>query len=278
MQQDLTNGKISVSLITFAFPMMAGNLLQQLYNVADTFIVGRFLGSDALAAVGSSYTLMVFLTSILLGLCMGSGAVFSICYGQKREERLKNSIFLSFAFISIVTFILNTAAFLCINPIIRLLHVPGEVAPYMKEYLFIIFFGIIATFLYNYFATLLRAVGNSTIPLLFLGISSVLNVVLDCVFVFSFQWGVAGAAAATVLSQYISGFGIFLYTWFHFPQLHIERRHIKWQKNLFREIISFFFSYLYAAVYYEFRHFAGSGSGQQLWHRDYGRLCCGCKN
>ena len=97
-KKDLTTGPITQTMLLFALPMILGNLLQQLYNIADTLIVGQFLGADALAAVGSSYTLMVFLTSILLGLCMGSGAVFSIYYGKRDEERLKSSIFLSFTF------------------------------------------------------------------------------------------------------------------------------------------------------------------------------------
>ena len=104
MQQDLTTGNITGRLLQFALPMMLGNLLQQLYNVADTLIVGRFLGADALAAVGSSYTLMTFLTSVLLGLCMGSGAVFSIQFGRHDTERLKHSVSLSFLLIAAVTF------------------------------------------------------------------------------------------------------------------------------------------------------------------------------
>ena len=110
MQQDLTTGNITGRLLQFALPMMLGNLLQQLYNVADTLIVGRFLGADALAAVGSSYTLMTFLTSVLLGLCMGSGAVFSIQFGRHDTERLKHSVSLSFLLIAAVTFLLNAGA------------------------------------------------------------------------------------------------------------------------------------------------------------------------
>ena len=95
MQKNLTEGPITKNLLYFALPMMAGNLLQQFYNIADTWVVGQYLGADALAAVGSSYTLMVFLTSILLGLCMGSGAAFSIQFGRRDMERMKNSMFLS---------------------------------------------------------------------------------------------------------------------------------------------------------------------------------------
>lgn len=110
MQQDLTTGNITGGLLQFALPMMLGNLLQQLYNVADTLIVGRYLGADALAAVGSSYTLMTFLTSVLLGLCMGSGAVFSIQFGRRDTERLKHSVSLSFLLIAAVALLLNIGA------------------------------------------------------------------------------------------------------------------------------------------------------------------------
>ena len=109
MQKDLTEGSITGTMLRFALPMILGNLLQQCYNVADTLIVGRFLGADALAAVGSAYTLMTFLTSILLGLCMGSGAVFSLRFGEKNSARLKISIYVSFVMIAAVALAVNLA-------------------------------------------------------------------------------------------------------------------------------------------------------------------------
>ena len=157
MNQDLTQGRITSSLLRFAWPFMVGNLLQQLYNVVDTLIVGRYLGSNALGAVGSSYTLMTFLTSTLLGLCMGSGVRFSICCGRRQEALLRRSMVLSFGFIALVSVALNVVAFLALDGIIALLQVPQECRGLMGEYLYVIFFGILATFLYNYFACLLRA-------------------------------------------------------------------------------------------------------------------------
>ena len=121
MSIDLTNGPVTKKMMLFSLPLIAGNLLQQTYNIADTVIVGRFLGADALAAVGSSYTLMTFLTSILLGLCMGSGAVFSLRYGEKNERMLKSSMFVSFVLVAAVALVLNTAVFLFIDPIMYLL-------------------------------------------------------------------------------------------------------------------------------------------------------------
>lgn len=238
MQRDLTKGNITGNLLKFAFPLMVGNLLQQFYNVADTWIVGQFLGADALAAVGSSYTLMVFLTSILLGLCMGSGAAFSIQYGKKDFEHLKCSMFLSFGLIAGITLILNIAVFWGLDGIVWILQVPREITGLMKEYLWVIFWGIAATFLYNYFANLLRAVGNSVVPLVFLGISAILNIVLDLAFVLFFHWGVRGAAIATVFSQFVSGIGILIYTWKRFPSLRIARRHMRWDAGILKEITS----------------------------------------
>ena len=240
-QRNLTEGNITKNLLFFAFPMMAGNLLQQCYNIADTLIVSRFLGANALAAVGSSYTLMTFLTSILLGMCMGSGAAFSIWYGQKDMKRLKEGMLHAFGLIAAVTIVLNILVFAGLPLILRFLQVPAEVTPYMEEYLEIIFVGISATFLYNYYAALLRAIGNSVVPLVFLGVSAVLNIVLDFLFVFTFQRGVGGAAEATVISQFVSGIGIAFYTQKHFPELRVSLKEVHFKGKMLNEIAGFSF-------------------------------------
>ena len=231
MQRSLTQGPITRNILLFALPLMFGNLLQQMYNIADTWVVGRFLGSDALAAVGSSYTLMTFLTSILLGLCMGSGAAISIQYGSGEHDRMRQSVFMSFALIAGISVVLNLLVYIGLNGILWVLRVPQELRPLMKEYLLIIFLGIFATFLYNYFANVLRAIGNSMVPLLFLAVSAILNVILDLVCVLVFQWGVRGAAGATVFSQYVSGIGIALYTLKKFPELCPKRNDCRWDKK-----------------------------------------------
>ena len=150
MQLDLTEGKVVSRLVRFAAPLMAGNLLQQLYNVADTFIVGRYLGDEALAAVGSSYTLMVFLTSILIGLCMGSGVYLSIQFGKKDQNAFQEGCFVSFLLIAAITLVMNVALYFGIDLIMRLMNIPPEVYAMMREYLWVIFAGLFATFLYNY--------------------------------------------------------------------------------------------------------------------------------
>lgn len=236
---DLTKGPIMKTMLLFAVPMILGNLLQQCYNVADTLVVGRFLGANALAAVGAAFSLMTFLTSILLGMCMGSSAVFSIRFGQKDADGLKESMFTSFVLIAVVCLVLNLVTVLGIGGILQFLRVPVKVRGLMHDYLMIIFGGITAVFLYNYFACLLRAVGNSLIPLLFLAVSAVLNIVLDLWFVLGLHWGVAGAAGATVISQYVSGIGITVYVWAACPWLRIQKKHCRFRLVCLKEIAGF---------------------------------------
>ena len=238
--RDLTQGPVMRSMLLFAVPMILGNLLQQCYNVADTLIVSWYLGPDALAAVGSSFTLMTFLTSILLGLCMGSGAVFSIRFGQRDEGALRESARASFVLIAVLTAALNTAAFLCLDGIQVFLRVSdAAIWALMREYLAVIFWGIAGTFLYNYFACYLRAVGDSVTPLIFLAVSALLNIGLDLWFVVGLRRGVAGAAEATVISQYVSGVGLGFFALLRCPQLRPRRGDppIRWAKV--REIGSY---------------------------------------
>lgn len=235
-QIDLSEGPITKNMLHFAFPMICGNMLQQLYNVVDTLIVGKYLGTSALAAVGSSYTLMTFLTSILLGMCMGSGAMFSIRYGEKNHGKLQEDFFVSFFLIAGISIVINIITFLFIDPIMKLLSVPPDTYALMREYLWVIFFGIGATFFYNYFAAVLRALGNSLVPLVFLGISAVINIVLDLYFILSCGWGVAGAALATILAQWFSGIGIAIYGMLKCPFLRIEKQHRRFTISAIKEI------------------------------------------
>ena len=196
---DLTQGNITGKLIKFALPLMLGNILQQCYNIADTLIVGRFVGKDALAAVGASYTLMIFLTSIILGLSMGAGAFISMEFGKKDYDRMKNGIVIAFLLIGGITLLITFVFFAEINNIIKFLQIPTEITKLTKQYLLIIGIGIIGTFFYNFFGNGLRAIGNSLMPLIFLGISAVLNIVLDLVFIINFNYRAASTEPNTVL-------------------------------------------------------------------------------
>ncbi len=238
MYYDLTRGSISKSLFFFALPMMAGNLLQQFYNIADTLIVGRVLGKNALAAVGSAYTLMTFLTSVFLGLSMGAGALFSIYLGKKEMENLRSAVYHAFLLIMIVTILLNGVVYLFLNPILAFLRVPSEVWNPMKDYLLIIFGGLIATSLYNFFACLLRALGNSAVPLYFLAVSAIINIILDLLFIIGFHWGIRGAAAATITAQYISAIGITIYVLCRCQNVITGWGHIPWSRRILKEILN----------------------------------------
>lgn len=239
MENELTKGPVMRTMLRFAIPMILGDLLQQCYNIADTLIVGRFLGADALAAVGSAFSLMTFLTSILLGLAMGSGTVFSIRFGEKDERGLKEGILASFSLLGIVTVILNTLIFAGIDWIIWFLRTPGELISLMKDYLIVIFAGLAGIFLYNFFASLLRSLGNSVVPLAFLAVSALLNIALDLWFVAGLERGVAGAAEATVISQYVSGIGITIYTVVKFPHLLRRDPDVRLRLSRVKEITSF---------------------------------------
>lgn len=237
--QDLTKGSVTGTMLLFSLPLILGNLLQQFYNIADTLIVGRYLGAAALAAVGSSYALMVFLNSILLGMCMGCGVLFSICWGRGDLSALRQKVYLSFVSIGFFSVLMTAAVFFYIDDILRWLQVPQDVFPLMHSYLWYIFYGIFFTFVYNYGASLLRAVGNSVIPLLFLGIAAVLNIALDIIFILSFNMGVVGAALATTIAQLVSAAGIFCYIFVRFPQLLPGRDERRFSSLALREIMRF---------------------------------------
>ncbi len=213
MNHDLTKGHVTGSLLTFAAPMILGNLLQQCYNIADTWVVGKFVGADALAAVGSSYALMTFLNSLLIGLCMGGGAVFSYYIGKGDRERVRICAQTAFVLIGVLAAALTLLSQGLMHPILMLLRTPTELYGMTRDYLAVVFWGIFFVFLYNYFAFLLRALGNSVAPLYFLGAASALNIALDLFFVCSLGRGLVGAAEATVIAQAVSGLGLGMYLW-----------------------------------------------------------------
>lgn len=229
---DFTSGPVGRKILLFSLPLMVGNVFQQLYNVVDTLVVGKFLGEAPLAAVGSAYTLMIFLTSILIGLTMGAGVYFSLCFGRKNFDRMKQAVFISFLSIGLLTVIMNGAAYLLLDELISFMQVPFEVIPYIRDYLWWILAGLLAVFLYNFGAALLRAVGDSVTPLLFLILSSLMNVALDILFVVYLDFGVSGAAEATVISQYASGAGIFIYCLFR-REFHISGKDRVWSREIF---------------------------------------------
>ena len=170
---------------------------------------------------------------------MGSGTVFSLHYGAGNHVALRRSIFSSFVLIGVVTLILNVAVFIWIDPILRLLQVPQDIYGMMRSYLCIIFCGIIFTFIYNFYAALLRAVGDSVTPLWFLAVSVILNIALDLLFILLLDWGIQGAAAATVIAQGAAALGIIIYTYRRRPELRWRREDIRFDRSCLQEIASF---------------------------------------
>lgn len=237
MKQELTSGNIGKGLLLFSLPMIAGNLLQQLYNVVDTLIVGQTIGAQALSAVGSSYALMVLLTSVILGLCMGSGVVFSQLYGANRNTDVKVSIVNAFVLIFLVSVFITVISYLLLNQIVVWIKIPKEALVYAKEYLMIIFSGILFVFFYNFFAAILRSVGNTFIPLVFLAVSALWNIVFDLIFILIFHMGVKGAAWATVSAQILSAVGVMLYFFLKAKELCPTRKHLYYDQNLLRLIL-----------------------------------------
>lgn len=188
-KHDLTSGSITRGLWSFALPLMLGNVLQQFYNLADTWVVGNYIGDNALAAVGSSYTLLTFLTSVVIGLSLGTGSFISMAFGRKQNDVIRSGIFMSAVLIFAVTLVITGLFYALLDPIISALLVPDELTGDMHTYLAWVFVGFFATAMYNYVSNLLRSMGNSMAPLIFLGVSVVLNVGLDLLFVIPLQRG-----------------------------------------------------------------------------------------
>ena len=202
----MTEGPIGKKIILFAIPLFWGNLFQQLYNTADSLIVGNFLGSDALAAVSSSSNLIFVMVGFFNGVFMGSGVVVARNYGAKRYEKLSKAVHTSFA-LALVAGVLLTVIGMVLSPILlRLMGTPEDVMPNSVAYFKTYFLGSIGFVLYNCMVGILQSVGDSRHPLVYLIVSSIVNVVLDLVFIGVFHMGVEGAAYATVIAQFLSAF------------------------------------------------------------------------
>lgn len=238
-KKDILSGSTNKGLFLFALPMIFGNLLQQFYNIADSIIVGKFVNADALGAVGSAYSLITFLTSVIIGLCMGSGAVFSFYRGKNEPKKLRSSMLCSFVLTGSVSVILTLLMLIFLDPVLFLLKTPDKIFPYMRSYSFIVITGIIFVFLYNFYAYLLRSSGDSVTPLVFLGITAVLNVGLDLVSVLVFKMGLEGTAYATVFSQAVSGIGLMVYTHIKYKEMRFSIKDFIHSEKPFKEISSY---------------------------------------
>lgn len=217
MKGDLTKGSVSKGLFAFTIPMILGNLLQQCYNLVDTWVIGNYVGANGLSAVGSAYSLMTFLNSVLIGMCMGCGAIFSYYIGKGEKKKLQQCIGCSFVLFLGISVVLWAVVQFFMKEILVGLQTPKELMDMMYQYTAIVLLGMVFLFLYNYFAFLLRAYGNSVVPLIFLGVASGINIILDLFFVIKLKWSIAGAAGATVIAQGVAAIGIMVYVWIQVP-------------------------------------------------------------
>lgn len=208
---DMTTGNEAKKILLFTLPIFLGNLFQQIYGMSDTVVVGRFLGEQALAAVGASVALTVFINSILIGLCMGSGILFAELYGSKDYKTLSRAISTASIFVLGITLVITVISIVFLNQLIYLFQIPTEAFQLTKDYLLIILAGLVFMFMYNMASAILRAMGDSKTPLIFLIVSSVINVAFDFILVIYTDLGVKGPALSTFAAQLFSGVPMFIY-------------------------------------------------------------------
>lgn len=204
MTNDLLHGKIKIEIFKLALPLFFGCLLQQLYNTVDSLVVGHFLGTIAFASTGVSGTVMNLFIFLLNGFCVGSSILFGQKFGAGKPKEFRESVFTALSAGVVLTIVLSILSISLLRPILKLIQTPDELIGYCSSYLKIILGGLILTYLYNLFSALLRSIGNTRASLVFLFIATVLNIILDILFIAVFNMGVSGAAAATVIAQGIS--------------------------------------------------------------------------
>lgn len=241
MTNDMTQGKILPILIKFTIPLVLGNLLQLTYNAVDSIIVGQYVGKEALAAVGTSNPLLTLIILFVQGICLGAGILVGTLYGAKDYKTLRREV--STAMISGVVFSLAlTAAALAAAPLLlQILQVDGAIRAEAAAYLRIIMCGLVFNFIYNFFASTLRAMGDSRSPLYFLGISAVINIIGDLIFVVGFSMGTTGCAISTVLSELLSCLLCWAYIRRKIPILNLGKEWIVFDSVLLKEIIQYGF-------------------------------------
>ncbi|MEA5112236.1 putative FMN/FAD exporter YeeO [bioreactor metagenome] len=234
---DLTTGRPAGLILRFATPMLLGNVFQQLYNVTDSIIVGRFLGKEALAAVGASFPLIFMLVSFIIGIASGSTIIIAQYFGAKDMVKVRRSMDTMYIFLFFASLLVGILGIAFSEPIFRLIRLPEEVIPQAALYMQVYFTGILFFFGFNGTSAVLRGLGDSKTPLYFLIISTLTNIVFDLLFVVVFQWGIAGAALATVLSQAGAFVTLVIYLNRKHPLINLSWRKLAWDREVFRESI-----------------------------------------
>lgn len=222
MAHDLTKGSPLKNIIMMSFPMMLGYLFQQFYSLVDVIIVGRYVGADALAAVGSTTSITYFVMWFVCGMSGGFSVVLAQKFGCGDLKEVKRGVCLAFELSVLVTAVMTVICLCNMRRFLVLIHIPDEIMEEAYTYIFVIIAGMIAMVFYNVCADILRAIGDSKTPLYFLIISSILNIFLDILFINSFELGVLGAALATVVSQAVSGILCFVYMYLRFEEIRFS--------------------------------------------------------
>ena len=223
MQQDMTAGSPAKAILMFTVPIFVGNVFQQFYSMVDTIIVGKFVGTTALAAVGSVGTIMFLIIGFMLGLTAGFTVLTAQRFGAGDMKGMRKTVGSAATLSVIMTVIMTTISMLGMKPLLKFMNTPSDIFADAYHYIMVICAGIFATVLYNLLASILRAIGNSQIPLYFLILSALLNVVLDLLLIIVFRMGAAGAAYATVISQGVSGVLCLIYIIKKIPELKLEK-------------------------------------------------------
>lgn len=237
--KSMTQGTPWKHILIFALPVLAGSLLQQLYNTVDTIIVGNYAGEDSLSAVGTTAPITFLFLAIAMGFSQGNGVLVSQFYGANDEKRVRNAASTGLIFIFALGIVVTVIGLILAKPIIvNLIHVPSEIIDLTLQYFTIYVLGLIFQFGYNIFSSILRAVGDSAATLYFLLISSVLNIILDLLFVAKFHWGVAGAAIATDIAQAGSFVAAYIYMSKKYPIFKFKFKDLTWDKELAKKTIS----------------------------------------
>lgn len=239
MVRDLTKGDPLKLIISLSLPLILSAVLQQLYNTVDSYIVGNFVGEAALAAVGLSFPIMFLINSIMIGMSMGVSVIVSQYFGAGEYEELKKTIATAIMFLAATTIVISVVGYNVADGILGLMNTPAEVMPHASGYLKVIFVGTIFTLLYNLYSGILRAVGDTKSPLIFLSIAASLNVVLDLLFVVGFHMGTRGAAIATIISQGVSSLFCIIYVKRKIPLVDLKREDYVFDSHKFNLIVRF---------------------------------------
>lgn len=232
--QDLTQGREGPLILRFALPMLIGNLFQQFYNMVDSWVVGNFVGKEALAAVGASFPVIFLMIALMTGLTMGTNILIAQAYGAKQMDKVRSLIDTTYIALFWMGIFLSAAGVLWTEHLLKILQVPPEVLPLAASYLRIIFGGSLLMLGYNGVSSILRGLGDSKTPLYMLIIATILNICLDLLFVIRFHWGTRGVAWATVISQGVSVIGSILYLNRTHPVLRTNFARLSFNPTLFR--------------------------------------------